>query len=118
MGEIGGDEEDFAGADGEDTAIAEGKAQRAFHDISDLLVLVAVHGDDSAFAEHEAGEHGAFSIDQLAIDERVEVIDGDLPEGGVLEGAGIGQENLLSGLGLPRGTGVDAKAGSGEIREL
>jgi hypothetical protein len=50
---------------------------------------VGVEGDDAAFSEEEAGEHGLLSVDELALEEGVEVLDFDVGpaiEGGCCHG--------------------------------
>ena len=43
-------------------------------DEGDLLVGVGVAGDDAAFGEDDAGEHGLFAGDELAREERIELL--------------------------------------------
>ena len=61
------------------------ETQRAFEDVGDLLVLMAVLGHNGAFAQRQTGKHGSLTIDKLAIDEGVEFFDGNLVEAGVLQ---------------------------------
>lgn len=63
----------LASANGDDPAIAHRKSQRTLENAGNLLVLVAVTRHNSAFAQHNAREHGALAINELAIDARVEV---------------------------------------------
>jgi len=64
--EVAGDDEDFAGVDGVRGAVVEVEAESAFGDEGDLLVGVGVAGDDAAFGEDDAGEHGLLAGDELA----------------------------------------------------
>ena len=57
MGEVAGDDEDFAGVDGVRGAIVEVEAEGAFGDEGDLFVGVGVTGNDASFGERDAGEH-------------------------------------------------------------
>lgn len=60
VGDIGGDDEDFAGVDEANVVVgfAEDEAEGALNDEGDLLVMVGVGGDDAAQLEVEAAEHG------------------------------------------------------------
>lgn len=71
---MAGDDEDLAGVDGVGGAVVEVEAEGALGDEGDLLVGVGVAGDDAAFGEKDAGEHGFFSGDELAREERVELL--------------------------------------------
>jgi hypothetical protein len=73
-----GDDEDLAGVNGVRGAVVEVEAERAFGDEGDLLVGVGVAGDNAAFCEDDAGEHGFFAGDELAGQERVELFVFDL----------------------------------------
>ena len=75
VGGVAGDDEDLVGFDDADVAFAEVEAEGAGDDVADLLVGVGVAGDDAAFGEEEAGEHGLGSVDELALQERVELLD-------------------------------------------
>jgi hypothetical protein len=75
VGDVPGDYEDLAGAEDADVAFAEVEAEGAGDDVADLLVGVGVAGDDAAFGEEETGEHGLFSVDELALQEGVELLD-------------------------------------------
>ena len=51
------------------------KFQCPIQDIGDLFIFVAVQRYRGAFAQDDPGEHGSFSCNKLAIDQRVEVFD-------------------------------------------
>jgi len=85
VGHVGRDDEGFSGGDGDDASIVEGEAQGAGENVGDLLVVVAVTGDDGSLAEDEAGEHALCAVYELAGDEGTELFDGDAVEAGVLE---------------------------------
>ena len=55
-------------------AVVEVKAESALGDEGDLLVVVRVAGNDTAFGEHDAGEHGFFTSDEFAGEERIELL--------------------------------------------
>jgi hypothetical protein len=74
VGEVAGDDEDFAGVYGVRGAVVEVEAEGAFGDEGDLLVGVGVAGDDAAFGECDAGEHGFFAGDEFAGEERIELL--------------------------------------------
>ena len=74
VGKVAGDDEDLAGVDGVGGAVVEVEAEGAFGDEGDLLVVVGVAGDDAAFGEDDAGEHRLGSGDELAGEERVELL--------------------------------------------
>ena len=69
--DVAGDDEDLAGVYGVGRTVVEVEAECAFGDEGDLLVGVGVAGDDAAFGEVEAGEHGLLSVDELALEEGV-----------------------------------------------
>jgi hypothetical protein len=71
---VAGDDEDFAGVDGVGGAVVEVEAESALGDEGDLLVGVGVAGDDAAFGEDDAGEHGFFAGDEFAGEERIELL--------------------------------------------
>jgi hypothetical protein len=73
VGKIAGDDEDFAFMHGERGAVVEVEAQGALGDEGDLLVVMGVAGNDAAFGEDDAGEHGFFAGYELAGEERVEL---------------------------------------------
>ena len=60
--------------DGVGGAVVEVEAEGAFGDEGDLLVVVGVAGDDAALCEDDAGEHGLIAGDELAGEERVELL--------------------------------------------
>lgn len=91
MGDVGGDDEDFARVDGVGGTIVEVEAEGAFDDKGDLLVWVGVAGDDAALFEEDAGEHGLIAGDELALEEGVELLGFDV--GPAIEGGcGHGRE--------------------------
>ena len=81
---VAGDEQNLAGFDDDDLAV-DPEFKRAFQDVGDLFVLVAVLGDDAAFLEEDAGEHHIFANNEVALKERVEVLKRDGFPGDVLE---------------------------------
>jgi hypothetical protein len=87
--EIGGYDEDLSGADvfGDlwGAVFAEDETERAFEDVSDLLVGVGVARDDAAFFEDDAGEHSLGAGDELAGEKRVELLGWDVVPGDVLK---------------------------------
>jgi hypothetical protein len=86
VGEIAGDDEEFASAhdfvDGR-SFFAKREAESADGDVGDLLVRVLVAGNDAAFLELDAREHRLFAVDELAREERVELLGGDVGPAGV-----------------------------------
>jgi hypothetical protein len=86
VGETAGDDEDLAGVDSVGGAVVEVEAESAFSDEGDLLVVVRVAGNDTAFGEYDAGKHGLGSGDELAGEERVELFVFDIAP--VVEGGG------------------------------
>ena len=74
VGQVAWDDEDFAGVDGVRGAVVEVEAERAFGDEGDLFVGVGVAGDDAAFGEDDAGEHGLIAGDELAREEGIELL--------------------------------------------
>jgi hypothetical protein len=100
MGEMGGDDEDFAGANDGFLLVAffaEEEAHGAGFDEGDLLVVVGMAGDEAAFFELDAGEHGGGAGDELAIEERVHGLGRDVGPSGV--GEGFGHEMRVIGMG-------------------
>jgi hypothetical protein len=86
VGKVGGDDEDFAGADDlvdGRAFFSEGEAESALGDVGNLLVGVVVAGDDAAFFEFEASEHGLGAGNKLAGEQRVELLDGKIRPRGV-----------------------------------
>ena len=71
--EVAGDDEDFAGVHGVRGAVVEVEAEGAFGDEGDLLIVVGVAGDDAAFGEDDAGEHGFFAGDEFAGEKGIEL---------------------------------------------
>ena len=86
MGDAAGDDEDFAGFDGVEIAVAEVEHHGALEDEGDLLVVVGVSGYDAAFGEDDAGEHALGAGDELTLEEGVELFDLDF--GPAVEGGG------------------------------
>ena len=74
VGEVAGDDEDFAGVDGVRSAVVEVEAESALSDEGDLLVGVGVAGDDAALGEDYAGEHRLLAGDEFAREEWVELL--------------------------------------------
>ena len=74
VGEVAGDDENFAGVNGVRGAVVEVEAEGAFGDEGDLLVVVRVAGDDAAFGEDDAGEHGLVAGDEFAGEEWIELL--------------------------------------------
>src|ERR1700733_4297953 len=93
VGKVGGEGDEFAGVDGVGGAIVEVEAKRALEDEGELLVGVRVPGDGAAFGEHDAAEHGLVAGDELASEERVELLWFDFAP--AMEGCG-GHEGCLS----------------------
>lgn len=86
MGEVGGDDEDFSGADDgflRVGLVAEEEAEGAFEDVGDLFVGVGVARNEGAFFEDDAGDHGLGAGDELAGEVRVEGFGGDVRPAGV-----------------------------------
>jgi hypothetical protein len=84
MRHVGGDAESFAGVDDDFFAVYP-KLERAFEDVGELFVGMAVLGDDASFFQEDAGEHDFLADDELALQERVEVFERDSVPGDVLE---------------------------------
>ena len=74
VGQVAGDDEDFAGVDGVGGAVVDVEAESALGDEGDLLVVVRVAGDDAAFGQDDAGEHGLVAGDELAREKRIELL--------------------------------------------
>ena len=74
VGQVAGDDEDFAGVDSVRGAVVEVEAEGAFGDEGDLLVVVRMAGDDAAFGQDDAGEHGLVAGDELAREKRIELL--------------------------------------------
>lgn len=87
VGKMGGDDEDFAGTDdlvdGGTFLFAQLEEEGSFGDVDDLLVGVLVAGDDAAFFEHDASDHGLGAGDELAGERGVELLGGDVGPTGV-----------------------------------
>lgn len=98
--DAGGDDEGFAGADGEDLAVVEGEAESALEDVGDLFIGMAVAGDDGAFAEDDARQHGLLAVHHLAIHEGVEGFDGHGVEACVVDGTLGGQTGISWRVGM------------------
>ena len=94
--EVAGDDEDLTFVDGKGSAVVEVEAESALGDEGNLLVVVGVAGDDAAFGEDDAGEHGFFAGDELTGEERVELLVFDVVP--VVEGGlGHGESAFLLG---------------------
>jgi hypothetical protein len=74
VGQVAGDDEDFAGVDGVGGAVVEVEAESPLRDEGDLLVVVGVAGDDAAFGEDDAGEHRLVAGDEFAREKRIELL--------------------------------------------
>jgi len=72
--EIAGDDEDFARVDDVGDAVAQDEAKGTLEDEGELLVGVGVGGDDAAFGEDDAGEHGLCSGDELAREQGIKLL--------------------------------------------
>ena len=86
VGKIGGDHEDLTGTDDlvdGGTFFAKGEEEGALGDVGDLLVGVLVAGNEAAFLEHDASEHGLCAGDKLAGERGVELLGGDVGPTGV-----------------------------------
>lgn len=89
VGDVWGNDEDAAGADGVGFSAWEVEAEGALEDEGDLLIGVGVLGDGAAFAEDDAGEHTLGAGDELAGEKGVELFGGDgvpVVEGRLLRG--------------------------------
>jgi hypothetical protein len=86
VGEVAGDDEDFAGVDGVRGAVVEVEAESAFGDEGDLFVGVGVTGYDAALGEDYSGEHRLLAGDEFAREEWVELLVFDVVP--VVEGGG------------------------------
>ena len=71
---IAGDDEDFAGVDGLRRAVVKVEAESTLGDEGDLLIVVGVAGNDTAFGEHDPGEHGFFTGNEFAGQERIKLL--------------------------------------------
>ncbi len=76
MGDVGRDDEDLACAHSVSFA-GDLKSKCAFEDKGELFVRVGVLGDDAALEEDDAGEHALFAGDELAGEQRVELLGGE-----------------------------------------
>ena len=103
MRHVGWNDERFSGAHGEDATVAHGEAEGAFEDVRDLLVLVAVLRHEGAFAENDAGEHGALTINELAVDEGIQMLNRQAVKTDVLDVFGVWQGGFSGdgGVGFP-----------------
>ena len=77
VGHMGRDAEDLPGAHG-DGLSADDEVKRTFENVGDLLVVVAVHGYDAAFAEEDAGEHHLLANDELAVEQGIQLFEFDV----------------------------------------
>jgi hypothetical protein len=73
VGHVARDGEDFARVDHDFFAV-DPELEGAFEDIGDLLIVVAVQGDNAALLHEDAGDHDVLADYQLALQERVEVL--------------------------------------------
>src|SRR6266702_736708 len=84
MRHVWGNTEHFAGVD-HDLSAVDGELQRAFENVSELLVDMAVLGNDASLLEKHAREHEAFSGHDLSIEKRVEDFEFNVIPADVLE---------------------------------
>jgi hypothetical protein len=73
---VGGDSQDFAGIDHDDATV-DPELQCAFQDVGELLVVMAVLGDDAALLEQDAGDHDFLADYELALEQGVQVFEFD-----------------------------------------
>lgn len=95
VGDVGRDEEKFAGAEGNFLAF-DGELQSAGDDLADLFVVMAVHGDETAFLHGDASDHDFIADDVLAVEEGIDVFGGDLVPADVLNGGLAHQTTMIS----------------------
>ena len=92
VGDVAGNDEGFAAVDVVDVLLGafftDGEAEVSGEDEDDLLVGVGVPGDDAAFGELNAREHGLGAVDELAGEKRVELLGRDRGPGEMLEAVG------------------------------
>ena len=69
----------------------EDEFQRALEDVADLFVVVVMQGDDCSLFEQDAGDHDVRPDEELAADEGIELLDGDVVPVGVGELLGWGE---------------------------
>jgi hypothetical protein len=101
VGEIAGDDEDFAGVDGVRGSVVEVEAESTFGNESDLLVGMGVARHDAAFGENDTGKHRLGAGDELAGEERVELLIFDVVPA-IKSGFGHGGSAFLWGDGSGR----------------
>ena len=63
---VGGNAESFAGVY-DDLFAVDPELESAFEDVGELLVVMAVLGDDASFFQKDAGEHDFLADDELAL---------------------------------------------------
>ncbi len=86
VGKVAGDDEELAGADGlfdGGTFFSEDEEEGSLFDVGDLFIGVLVAGDEGSLLEDDAGEHGLGAVDELAGEEGVELLGGDVGPTGV-----------------------------------
>ena len=74
MGEVAGDDEDLTCFDGVRGAVVVVEAECALGDEGDLFVRMRVTGNDAAFGQHDAREHGEAAGDELTGEEWIELL--------------------------------------------
>src|SRR5258707_50547 len=67
MRHVRGNAKNFAGAD-DDLLAIDGEFQCAFEDVGELLVVVMMKWDVTAFFEEDAGEHNLLAVNHFAVD--------------------------------------------------
>ena len=92
VGNVAGDDEGFAAVYVVHLLLGafftDGEAEDSGEDEDDLLVGVRVPGDDAAFCELNAREHGLFAVDEPAREKRIELLGWDVGPGAVEEAVG------------------------------
>ena len=76
MGHVGRNAEHFAGMH-DDLFSVDPEFQSAIEDVSELLVVVAVLGNDAAFFEQHARQHNFLANDELPMQERFQFFERD-----------------------------------------
>jgi len=94
------DAESLAGVHNDFAAI-DPELESAFENVGELLVVVAVLGDDASFFEQHARQHNVLAYHELALQQRVEVFERNGVPRNVLQ-RGFG--NRASGAGFSHGT--------------
>jgi hypothetical protein len=84
MRNIPRDYEDFPGPH-DHLSPRQGELQRAFEDIGDLFILVAVQRHDTACAKYQPCQHALFTRDKLPIKQRIQMLRGHIFKANVLD---------------------------------